>query len=303
MKGPRNIEHSVHDRLLNLAHQRREPFDLVLVRYALERLLYRLSRSDYSRRFVLKGAFLFLVWQEADLRPTRDLDLLGYGTPDVETLSGIFRTIGSLAVPDDGLEFVTASVRGDEIREDDIYVGVRIRLIARLGSARIPLQVDVGFGDIVSPPAEEIEFPTLLAMPAPRMLAYSMPAVVAEKFEAMVKLGMTNSRMKDFYDLWRLAKTATFDGATLSEAMKVTFGQRQTPLPQEAPMALTEIFASDPAKQIQWAAFLRRNRFGDAEASLSNVIQLLYTFLLPPALAASQTEPYQALWMPGGPWR
>lgn len=303
MKEARNIQHSVHDRLLNLAHQKREPFDLVLVRYALERLLYRLSCSEYSRRFVLKGAFLFLIWQEAALRPTRDLDLLSYGVPDIEAMSDIFRTISSLSVHDDGLEFVTASVQGDEIREDDIYAGVRIRLHARLGSARIPLQVDIGFGDIVSPPAEEIEFPTLLPMPAPKMLAYPMPAVVAEKFEAMVKLGMANSRMKDFYDLWKLATTATFDGTTLSNAMKATFGQRQTPLPQEAPLALTEAFADDPAKRLQWATFLRRNRFGGAETNLSSVIRMLHAFLLPPALAASRAESHQAVWMPGGPWR
>ena len=303
MKETRNVEHSVHDRLLNLAHQKREPYDLVLVRYALERLLYRLSCSEYRRRFVLKGAFLFAVWQQAELRPTRDLDLLGYGAPDVATLGSMFKAMCSIAVPDDGLEFVADTVRGDEIREDDIYAGVRIRLTARLGSAQIPLQVDVGFGDIITPPAEEVEFPTLLAFPAPRVLAYSMSTVVAEKFEAMVTLGMANSRMKDFYDLWRLAQTATFDGVTLGKAMSATFNQRQTPLPVAAPLALTATFSGDSAKRRQWQAFLHRNRLGGAEPSLGSVIELLRAFLLPPALAASGTEPYKALWTPGGPWR
>lgn len=235
MKEIRNIGHSVHDRLLNLAHQKGEPYDLVLVRYALERLLYRLSCSEYRSRFVLKGAFLFSVWHQAELRPTRDLDLLGYGPADVNTLVGIFTALCELAVPDDGLEFVAATVRGEEIREGDIYQGLRIRLGVQLGSAHIPVQVDVGFGDVVTPPAEVIGFPALLDFPAPRVLAYPMPAVVAEKFEAMVMLGRANSRMKDFYDIWKLAGTETFDGATLCAAMSAPSGGGKHPCQNKHP--------------------------------------------------------------------
>ncbi len=303
MKEIRNIGHSVHDRLLNLAHQKGEPYDLVLVRYALERLLYRLSCSEYPSRFVLKGAFLFTVWQQAELQPTRDLDLLGCGPPDVSTLVSIFTALCELAVPDDGLESVAATVRGEEIREGDIYQGVRIRLGVRLGSAQIPVQVDVGFGDVVTPPAEIVDFPTLLDFPAPRVLAYPMPAVVAEKFEAMVMLGIANSRMKDFYDIWKLAGTETFDGATLCTAMSATFRRRQTPMPKQAPLALTASFADHPAKRTQWRAFLHRDRLGTTKSSLGSVIEVLRDFLLPPALEAARDESFEAIWSPGGPWR
>jgi len=303
VKEIHNLGHSVHDRLLNLAHSDQQPYDLVLVRYALERLLYRLSASEYRSRFVLKGAFLFAAWREAALRPTRDMDLLGYGSPDVPTLVDVFKALCALDVPDDGLEFLTTSVRGEDIREGNVYHGVRIRLTTRLVSALIPLQVDIGFGDTITPPAEELDFPTLLDFPAPRVLAYPKPVVVAEKFEALVTLGLANSRMKDFHDLWMLAQHASFDGEVLSQALQATFGRRQIPLPTDAPLALTPIFVEDRVKQTQWAAFLRKSRLAAPGLTLDSLIPILRAFLLPPAQAAAQGLPYPATWTPGGPWR
>jgi len=303
VKEIHNLGHSVHDRLLNLAHRDQQPYDLVLVRYALERLLYRLSCSEYHSRFVLKGAFLFAAWREAALRPTRDMDLLGYGSPDVPTLVDVFKALCALDVPDDGLEFLATSVRGEDIREGNVYHGVRIRLTTRLVSALIPLQVDIGFGDAITPPAEELDFPTLLDFPAPRVLAYPKPVVVAEKFEALVTLGLANSRMKDFYDLWMLAQHSSFDGEVLRQALQATFDRRQSPVPTDTPLALTPFFATDRVKQTQWAAFLRKSRLPAPGLTLDSLIPILRAFLLPPAQAAAQGLAYPATWTPGGPWR
>ncbi len=303
MKEVHNLAHSVHDRLLNLAHRDQQPYDLVLVRYALERLLYRLSTSEYHSRFVLKGAFLFAAWREAVLRPTRDMDLLGYGSPTIATLTQVFRALCAVDAPNDGLEFLETSVRGEDIREGNVYHGIRIRLTARLVSALIPLQVDIGFGDAITPPAEELNFPTLLDFPAPRVLAYPKPVVVAEKFEALVTLGLANSRLKDFYDLWMLAQHSAFKGEVLSQALRATFGRRQVPLPVEAPLALTSVFSADHVKQMQWAAFLRKSRLAAPGLSLEELIVFLHGFLLPHAQAAAQGAPYPATWPAGGPWQ
>jgi predicted nucleotidyltransferase component of viral defense system len=210
--GLKNLTASVRARLMNLARQGREDFGEVLSRYARERLLYRLSASDYRERFVLKGALLFSYWAGAPHRPTRDLDLLGRGEPDMALLEEAFRDICRAEVEPDGLAFLEDSVRGERIKEEEEYEGVRLRLTAALGNARIPLQVDVGFGDAVVPAPEEVAFPTLLGMPAPQLKAYRRETVVAEKFEAMVKLGMLNSRMKDFYDVWELSQKIRLRG-------------------------------------------------------------------------------------------
>jgi hypothetical protein len=231
------------------------------------------------------------------------MDLLGYGPPDVPTLVNVFTALCAVDVPDDGLEFLAASVRGDDIREGDVYHGVRIHLTARLVSALIPLQVDIGFGDAITPPAEELDFPTLLDFPAPHVLAYPKPAVVAEKFEALVTLGLANSRMKDFYDLWMLAQRSAFDGAVLSQALQATFNRRQRALPADVPLALTPLFAEDRVKQAQWAAFIRKSRLAAPGLTLASLIPLLRAFLLPPVQAAAQGLAYLATWAPGGPWR
>jgi hypothetical protein len=217
---PANLAASVRQRLLNLARTQKEDFQLVLTRYALERLLYRLGRSEHAGIFILKGAMLFQIWSNQRHRPTRDLDLLGRGESSIERFEQIFRDICQATVEDDALVFMADSVRGERIKEDQEYEGLRIRFEARLEHARISLQIDIGFGDAVRPAATKIEYPTLLDFPAPTVLAYRQPTVVAEKFQAMVALGIANSRMKDFYDLWVLARDFEFDGSTLCEAFQ-----------------------------------------------------------------------------------
>lgn len=279
--SPSNLPASVRQRLANVSKQSGEEFGLLLTRYALERLLYRLSRSAHRDQFVLKGAMLFLVWSDVPHRPTHDLDLLGRGERSVARFVKVFREICSEAVEDDGMEYREESVRGGEIREGQEYGGLRITLLAMLGNARIPLQVDIGFGDAVTPGPVLMEYPAILGSPAPILHGYPREVVVAEKLEAMVSLGLTNTRMKDFYDLWVLARDFGFDGATLCDAISATFVRRGTALPEGVPVALTVDFHGDPTKQAQWAAFLRRGRLADG-LGLGEVVAILRDFLLPP---------------------
>ena len=234
---PRNLAASVRQRLMNLAREQNEDFQLVLTRYALERLLYRVSQSEHRDVFVLKGAMLFQLWRNQPHRPTRDLDLLGHGENSIPRFERIFCEICKLAVEDDGLMFGAKSVRGDTIKEDQDYEGLRFNLDCRLENARIPIQIDIGFGDVVTPGATEVTYPVLLDFPAPVLPAYSRESVVAEKFQAMVMLGIANSRMKDFYDLQILARQFEFQGAVLSQAMQATFGRRHTPVGFTLPAA------------------------------------------------------------------
>jgi Nucleotidyl transferase AbiEii toxin, Type IV TA system len=221
VKSPhqRNLPASVHQRLLSRSRENGEDFNLILVRYGIERLLYRLSRSKYADRFLLKGAMLFLVWSGEIYRPTRDVDLLGFGSSDSEDLAQIFREVCLIDVEPDGLLFNAETVKAEDIREQAAYPGVRVTVQATLGNARISIQVDVGFGDAVTPNPDEIEFPALLDFPAPRLLSYPIYTTVAEKLETMVLLGETNSRMKDFFDVWRMSVLLEFDGRTLVEAI------------------------------------------------------------------------------------
>lgn len=302
-RPPRPLAASVRERLFNLAKERQEDFQLMLTRYALERTMYRLSRSPHRGQFVLKGAMLFSLWGDEPHRATRDLDLLGRGASNLSRLEQVFREIITTAVEDDGLDFRPESAHGERIREDQEYAGVRIHCEARLAAARIPIQVDIGFGDAVTPAPEEVEYPTLLDSPKPRLLAYRREAVVAEKFHAMVALGIANSRMKDFYDLWVLSRKFNFDGKVLGEAIRATFAQRETPLPPEPPLALTSVFYEDPGKQVQWKAFLHRTRLKSGEATLADIVLTLRDFLLPPVIARAKGESFEKQWPPAGPWR
>lgn len=298
----RNVAASVRDRLLARARERGEDFQLVLSRYAIERLLYRLSVSRYRDRFLLKGAMLFLVWTGHVYRPTRDLDLLGRGSSNVATLERIFHEICAAEVGDDGLRFM-GPVNGERIRDEEEYQGVRLTLTTLLGKARIPLQVDVGFGDVVHPAPTEAEFPVLLDHPAPRIRVYSRESVVAEKLHIMVDRGMANSRMKDFADAFMLATTAEFEGEVLARAIAATFERRRTPVPIAPPLALTAEFAEDRAKQTQWRAFDRRARLNLGDQKLAEIVTLLRDFLMPPTEAAAGGRPFRSFWPAGGPWQ
>ncbi len=299
---PRNLAASVRQRLLNRARERHEDFNYLLTRYANERLLFRLAESAYRDQFILKGATLFELWYDTVHRATRDVDLLGFGEPAVERIQAAFRDLCTLDVEPDGLQFLDASVRAERIRDGQGYGGVRVRLNADLDGARIAIQVDIGFGDAVTPGVVEAEFPTLLDFPAPRLRTYPPETVVAEKFEAMVRLGIANTRMKDFHDLWAMATTLEFKGEPLAAALAATFQRRGTPLPLEPPVALRPEFSADPDKQTQWSAFSQRVVISPA-LTLEAVVEMLGRFLLPPVSAAASGKPFKQEWSAGGDWR
>lgn len=279
--NPANLPASVRHRLLNLSRKRNEEFQLLLIRYGVERLLYRLSLSPHAKRFVLKGAMLFQLWTGQPHRSTLDVDLLAYGDDDVPGLVKLFTQICSLNVPDDGLTFLPDSVTGRVIREAQRYGGVRLQLTAFLDKARIALQIDIGFGDAITPNPEQIQYPTLLGQPAPILRAYPKETAIAEKYEAMVSLGIANSRMKDFYDLWVLASKSEFNGARLARAVRATFERRKTDLPATTPVALSGEFAQDKSKRTQWTAFVRRGRLISDPPDLEQVVDVLRSFLWP----------------------
>ena len=298
----KNLPASVKARLANLARDQREDFQELLSRYGRERLLYRLSVSKYHDRFVLKGALLFAYWMGTPHRPTRDMDLLGFGASDVTSVEEVFRELSTVEVAPDGIVFQLESVKGERIKDEEEYEGVRIHMTAMLEKTRITLQIDVAFGDRIVPGPEEIEFPTLLDFPAPHLKSYTRESMVAEKFEAMVKLGMLNTRMKDFFDVWSASRQFEFDGSTLSEAISATFENRGTEVPNETPTALTPEFYSDAEKKAQWKAFLGKSRLNAEGRSLPEIADGLRSFLMPVSAAVANREIYKETWQPGGPW-
>ncbi len=269
---------SVRARLLTIAKERDQPFQLLLTRYVLERLLHRLVQTPHHKRFALKGAMLVTTWFDNPHRPTRDMDFLGFGDPDPEAILSIFREVCDVVV-DDGVEFDPAELRVDQIREELEYGGLRLRTVAIVAGARVHVVVDIGFGDAVEPGLQEVELPVLLDQPAPLLQAYARETVIAEKFQAMVMLGRVNSRLKDFYDIWVLSRSYDFEGDRLARAIAATFERRKTSLPTELPDALTSTFAQDPMKRQQWEALLR-DVSGQAP-SLEEVVRDLAVFLMP----------------------
>lgn len=253
---PRNVGASVRQRLLNLARANRQPMELLLTRYALERLLHRLSLSAHRDRFVLKGALLLTTWFDEPHRATRDLDLLGYGDPSDEALLAVFREVMSITI-DDGVSFDIDMLQVQPIREELEYGGSRLRTTAALAGARIPIVVDIGFGDAIEPGAEDIDLPVLLDMPLPHLRAYPRETVIAEKLHAMVVLGLANSRMKDYYDVWMLQRGFEINEDRLQRAIEATFARRRTSVPATTPEGLSDTFANEPGKQAQWDAFVR----------------------------------------------
>lgn len=301
----KNIAASVRQRLMNLnrEQEQQQDFQKLLRLYALERLLYRLSQSDYKDAYILKGALLFSAWMSQPHRPTQDLDLLGLGNNTIPHLKQVFRDICRVPVEDDGLVFLGEGVQGSVLQEGQKYEGVRIKLMATLGKAQIPLQVDIGFGQAITPGPEVVAYPTLLDFPAPSVKAYPVQTAIAEKFQAMVSLEMNNSRMKDFYDLWVLGSDFQFEGQTLTQALKATFERRQTPLPIATPVALTPEFSENPDKQYEWQNFLVKNRLLAADRkSLSEVTEFLQKFIMPPSIAAAQSKVFNKVWSKGGAW-
>ena len=288
VKTIKNMGASVRSRLLNISKQRRQTYQLVLIFYVLERLLYRLSQTTHRDRFILKGAMLLTKWFEDPLRPTRDLDFLGVGDDDPKKMVDTFKEICAVSY-NDGVEFDVGSVEVDRIREELEYGGLRIKLNADVDEARVRVLIDIAFGDAVEPGIAEMDLPVLLDFPAPRLRAYARETVIAEKFQAMVMLGRANTRMKDFYDIWVLSRTTEFKGDGLARAIAATFARRKTEIPSELPDALTSAFASDAAKVRQWNAFVED--VGFQPGTLADVIKDLAVFLVPHAARARASAP------------
>lgn len=296
-----NLPASVRQRLLDRSKEVGQDFNLTLTRYALERLLYRISQSKYVNNFMLKGAMVFDLWFDIPHRPTRDADLLGFGSPDIPHLAAVFKEICRTEVEPDGLVFHEGTVQSAEIRKESNYSGVRVTMLAELSAAKITLQVDIGFGDAVTPGPDVTEYKVLLkGFPAPRMQMYPSYTVVAEKLQALTVLGLANTRLKDYFDLWILAMHKDFDGATLSKAVQATFERRGTPLPDKLPFGLSDDFAQDGSKQSQWGGFLKRNKLSATD--LGDVVLKLREHLWPVLQAVQQGELFRGQWNSGGPW-
>jgi hypothetical protein len=298
----RNLAASVRQRLMNHARSHGEPFQTVLSYYAMERLLYRLSRSPEAERFVLKGALLFLLWSETLHRATRDIDLLGSGDPSAATHADVFRSLCDLPVPDDGIAFLKETVKSAANREDSIYSGIRVTLTGRLEQALIPVQVDIGFGDAVFPLPEVAQYPVILDFPVPLVRIYPRETVIAEKLHTLVLLDISNSRMKDFFDLYTLGMRFPFYGGRLAEAIRTTFERRATIIPSSTPIGLSAEFAGDDAKNVQWSAFLKRQPLAGGAPSLADAVRFIAGFLRPALDAAHEPRTFADYWQPGGPW-
>lgn len=299
---PRNIAASVHQRLLDKSRGSARPFNELLQYYAIERFLYRLSRSPHAGNFILKGALMLLVWDVRTSRSTMDIDMLGRMDNDPETVIAMVREVCRQEVEEDGILFDPESVQGERITEDAEYQGVRIRFRGMLDNARLTIQLDVGFGDVVVPGPVPMAYPTLLDFPAPRIRGYSRESTIAEKFEAMVRHGIMNSRMKDFWDIRHLSRQFDFDGSTLAAAIAETFAARNTAVPSE-PVAFTEAFLRDEAKQVQWKAFLRKNRMAGDPDAFSDVMASISSFLAPVVEHLVKGALAPTLWKAPGPWQ
>ncbi len=302
-RQPKNLAVSVRQRLLNHSVETEQDFQVVLAQYAFERILYRLGQFPNGKHFTLKGALLFLVWTGEQYRPTRDLDLMSKDTRSEAELDRIFREMCAMHVADDGIVFLEKTVTVEPIRDDNEYGGMRVNLTAELAQARIPVQIDIGFADAITPAPVEREFPVLLEFAAPRIGMYPPETTIAEKFHTIAVRGVLNSRMKDYYDIWALCRDFEFDGDTLSRALAATFLRRKSDLPATVPTGLSEEFLSDSAKRTQWAAFIRRTPLSVVEDDLAKVVRTLSRFLMPPCLAAATGTHFPQKWSKGGPWQ
>lgn len=294
-RKPTNVAASVRQRLLNLAHESGRPFNEVLQFYAMERFLYRLSVSEHKKKLILKGALMLVAWQAPSSRPTIDIDFLGKLSNSPEIIMTMVKDICEISVEDDGIVFDTDSISAESITEDADYRGIRVRFTGKLDTAQVVMQLDLGFGDILVPKAEMLKYPTLLNMPPPILKSYSRESSVAEKLEAMVKLGVANSRMKDFYDIWYLSHWFDFDGSILAGAILATFKRRGTPL-IDLPIVFTPDFTGNAQKQIQWKAFIEKNRLKDTPPTLKEVVGEIQSFIYPILTALIKNNQVQILW-------
>lgn len=301
-KPVRNLATSIRQRLNNVAKERHRPAAELLQYFAMERFLYRLAQSPHRDRFVLKGAMMLVAWRAPTIRPTMDIDLLGRGRNHTPDLVDIVRELCRMEiVPPDGLAFDPDSVVGEQITVESDYVGARLRFLATLGTSRVRMQIDVGFGDAVLDADQDVELPTILDFPAPRLTGYRRETAIAEKLNAMFQHGRLNSRMKDYFDLGLLAGAFDFEGAKLAGAIRATFDRRGTTV-IATPIGLSDEFATEPGKQTQWAAFLRKIQVTNAHSELTAQVVALRAFLGPVLAALCEGTSFDKYWPKGGPW-
>lgn len=297
----RDIPASVRGQLENLAKKSGRPLQELMQYFVMERFLFRLSRSEYADRFVLKGALMFTVWGSPQSRATRDIDLLARAENSVNAMSGMIKEVCRQTVESDGVEFLSDSVHAAIIKENAEYSGVRVTFVAMIQNARLPMQIDIGFGDVIYPTATMIDYPTMLDFEAPRLKGYPKETVIAEKFEAMVKLGQLNSRMKDFCDIHVLLRQFEFDGEILRLAIERTFANRGTVIDSE-PFVFSPAFIADAGKQIQWTAFIRKSKLTGTANAFSDIVSEIGVFLSPVVQALAARRGFIAYWNAGGPW-
>lgn len=304
MKEPvKNISASVLGRLRNQAEIMERPFAEILQYYAMERLLYRLSKTKYADKFILKGGLLFYVWDLPLRRPTKDIDFRGYGSNNSRDILKVFNAIISESAPEDGIVFDPQSISVDETQMDADYQGIRVKVNAFLERTRIPIQIDIGFSDELASKAESIKYPNILPdLKTTRMKGYPKESVIAEKFHAMVRHAALNSRMKDYYDLWLILKTFEFECRSLQKAMETTFKKRDTELPAERPVSLTVEFAS--VNQTRWINFLQKMKLENLESnSLTDIIEMIWDFLQTPLQASIHKTKSKLKWIPNKGWK
>jgi len=293
------IIQSIRDRLKNIARANDEDFNYVVVRYGLERMFYRLSKSEHSDQFVLKGATLFLYWQGEPHRPTMDADFTVMAEMSVEELENIVKNLCNLEIDsEDGVVFLPETIEGQKIREGRAYEGVRVNLKALLGTQDFGVQLDVGFGDSMVPAPEEIDYPVLLDFPAPRLKAYQKETTISEKFQNMIEMGLANSRVKDFYDIWFLCENFEFDGLRLRDAFTETFKRRKTVIPEATPLSLTDEMAQDEVMRTRWTAFLNDLGLTEEDLPLIDVINQIRSFVMPVSRSIHKKEEFNKIWKP-----
>ena len=303
-QGERNPGASLQQKLRNHAKAAGEDVSLVLIRYLNERFLYRLSFSPYNERFVLRGATLFTAWNAEPHRATRDIDLLATGDSSASSLRQVIEAVCAQPVEvEDGLVFLPDTLNIEERAEGRVYQGLHLEMEAMLGTARLRLEIDIAFGEAVIPPPEVIELPVLLGKPTPHLRAYQKETAIAEKCQALVSLGITNTRMKDFYDLWYLSRAYPFDGARLYAALQATFTRRETAYPADGlPLALSDTFANDSRKEQQWRAFLGKSSLRQSAAELAPLIAQVRAFLQPPLQALANDAAFTRHWSSQEGW-
>lgn len=301
-KEIKNIEASIKARLKNKAQETNRPFAEVMQYYGMERFLYRFSKSKYADKFILKGALLFAVWQIPDRRTTLDIDFLARFDNEVTTIEKVMKDVCETSVDPDGLNFDPQTVKGMKIKEDADYEGVRVKFTGFLDRAEIPMQIDVGFGDIVYPKTKVIDYPVILDFPKPHLNGYPQESVISEKFEAMIKLGLLNSRMKDFYDIWLIMRQFEFKGANIASAIKKTFSNRKTEIPNKKPLFADEIYDEKSDRQTLWSAFLKKGDIQHAPETLSATAKEIENFLIEPIMALNENGNCDKTWKSPRGW-